>query len=354
MSGSEGSQERTEDSAVVNAARAGDESAFSWLVERYRRELGVHCYRMLGSCEDSEDLVQETFLRAWRRRETFEGRSTFRAWLYRIATNACLDFLDRQPKARQVAASPGGGSPPPATISWLQPYPDGLLEPISPDDEEPDVVLVERETVELAFLAAIQCLPPRQRAVLILRDVLGWPAKDAAALLDSSVASVNSALQRARPTLRERLPERRMEWTSPAEPSEEERAVLRCYIEALDQSDDAVLGALLREDARCSQQAWAGGNMTDDPVWYAGRETLIEAWAPALRGPGALEFRNVPVRVNMQPAFASYIRPPGETVFRAFGIDVLRIEDGMVAEISVFHPDLFEAFGLPPELSDDD
>jgi len=194
VSSGEGKTGRSEESAVVAAARAGDESAFGGLAERYRRELRVHCYRMLGSFEDSEDLVQETFLRAWRRRETFEGRSTFRAWLYRIATNACLDFLGRQPRARQTAASPGGGSPPPAAIPWLQPYPDGLLETISPGEDEPDTALVERETIELAFLAAIQCLPPRQRAVLILRDVLGWPAKDTAALLESSVFGLPGGL----------------------------------------------------------------------------------------------------------------------------------------------------------------
>ncbi len=342
---------RAEDSAVVNAARAGDESAFSGLVERYRRELRVHCYRMLGSFEDSEDLVQETFLRAWRRRESFEGRSTFRAWLYRIATNACLDFLDRQPRARQIAtAADYDGAPPPAMIPWLQPYPDLLLEGIAPSEEEPDSAVVERETIELAFLAAIQHLPPRQRAVLILRDVLGWPAKDTAALLEVSVASVNSALQRARPTLRERLPERRLEWTASSEPSEEERAVLERYMEAVESVDDDAIAALLREDARVSHQAWAGGNMTDESVWYAGRETIIEAFAPALRGPDAVEFRNMPVRVNMQSALASYIRAPGESVFRGFALTVLRVEDGEVAEISAFHPDLFPAFGLPETL----
>jgi RNA polymerase sigma-70 factor (ECF subfamily) len=194
MSGDEIRKGRTEESAVVNAARAGDETAFSRLVEGYRRALGVHCYRMLGSFEDSEDLVQETFLRAWRGRESFEGRSTFRAWLYRIATNACLDFLDRQPRARQIAsAADYGGDPPPAMIPWLQPYPDRLLEGIAPGDAEPEVAIVARETMELAFLAAIQHLPPKQRAVLILRDVLGWPAKDTAALLETTVASVIEA-----------------------------------------------------------------------------------------------------------------------------------------------------------------
>ena len=160
-----------------------EKSAFAEQVERHRRELQVHCYRMMGSFEDSEDLTQETFMRAWRRRESFEGRSSFRAWLYRIATNACLDALSRRP--RSPAAS--------SEILWLQPYPDHLLEEVAPSEDEPDAAVVSKETIELAFMVAIQHLPPKQRAVLILRDVLGWPAKETAALLETSVASVNSA-----------------------------------------------------------------------------------------------------------------------------------------------------------------
>jgi RNA polymerase sigma-70 factor, ECF subfamily len=312
----------------------------------------VHCYRMLGSFEDSEDLVQETFLRAWRARESFQGRSTFRAWLYRIATNACLDALARRPRARQIASAtdPSGTPLPPAMIPWLQPYPDRLLEGIAPSDAEPEAAVVARETIELAFLAAIQHLPPKQRAVLILRDVLGWSAKETAALLEASVASVNSALQRARPTLKKHLPERRLEWAASSEPSEEERAVLKRYMDAIERSDDAAISALLREDARVSQHPGAGGNMTPEPIWYQGRETLIEAWAPVLHGPGAPGLRLVPTRANGQPAAATYIRWPRDSEYRAFGLAVLRVEDGAVAEIAVFHPDLFPAFGLPATL----
>ncbi|MGH2801339.1 MAG: RNA polymerase subunit sigma-70, partial [Thermoleophilaceae bacterium] len=196
-----------------------EESAFAALFERHRRELQVHCYRMLGSFEDSEDLVQETFLRAWRKRANFgsDGRSSFRAWLYRIATNACLDVLRSRPRRVlpthvEPAGDPAAPPSPPADLPWLQPYPDRLLEPISPVEDEPGAVVVARETIALAFIAAIQHLPPRQRAVLILRDVLGWSAKDAASLLEVSVSSVTSALQRARATLRDRLGERRTEW----------------------------------------------------------------------------------------------------------------------------------------------
>jgi RNA polymerase sigma-70 factor (ECF subfamily) len=193
------SSDRVEQEAIVAAATAGDQAAFAALAERYRWELQVHCYRMLGSFQDTEDLVQETMLRAWRSREQFQGRSSFRAWLYRIATNACLDALAsnaRRVLPHQVApaADPRATSlfSPDPEIAWLQPYPDRLLDKVAPGDAEPDAQLVAKETIELAFLAAIQLLPPRQRAVLILRDVLGWSAKETASLLEASVASANS------------------------------------------------------------------------------------------------------------------------------------------------------------------
>ena len=259
-----------------------DESAFAALFERHRGELQVHCYRMLGSFEDSEDLVQETFLRAWRKRASFgsDGRSSFRAWLYRIATNACLDVLRSRPRRvlpPQVAAAADPAAPPspPADLPWLQPYPDRLLEPVAPAEDEPGAVVVARETIELAFIAAIQHLPPRQRAVLILRDVLGWSAKDTASLLEASVASVNSALQRARATLRDRLPERRTEWAPSSEPSEEERELLRRYVDAHERADADALAELLREDARLT--------MPPHPTWYAGREAILIAIAAGLR-----------------------------------------------------------------------
>src|ERR671916_2616274 len=192
----------TEAATAVASARFGDESAFAALVEPHRRELQVHCYRMLGSFEDSEDLVQETFLRAWRKRETFQGRSSFRAWLYRIATNACLDSLERRPRIAAVR----DGAQPTAELPWLQPYPDQLLEEVATGEAEPEEEVVARETIELAFIAAIQLLPPRQRAVLIARDVLGWSAAETAGMLGISVAAGNSALQRARATMKEHLP----------------------------------------------------------------------------------------------------------------------------------------------------
>jgi RNA polymerase sigma-70 factor (ECF subfamily) len=327
------------------AALAGDGPPFGRLVEPHRRELQLHCYRMVGSIEDSEDLVQETFLRAWRGRDTFEGRSTFRAWLYRIATNACLDFLDRRPRRvlpYDVAppADPDGPLPSPGGFAWLEPYPDHLLESTAPRGEEPDAVVVAKEDVELAFLAAIQHLPPRQRAVLILRDVLDWSAHETAALLEASEASVKSALQRARSTLRERLPARGIEWTPDTDPSDEEEAVLRRYMEAHERRDPAALAAVLREDVRVS--------FPPLPLWSAGRDAFIAA-SRKHAAPG--EHRFLPSKANRQPAVAIYVRPPGETRFRPVALEVLCIEEGRVAEIVDFSlPGLFAAFGLPPTL----
>ncbi|MBC6463931.1 sigma-70 family RNA polymerase sigma factor [Actinomadura alba] len=334
------------------AARTGDESAFAALVERHRGELRVHCYRMLGSFDEAEDLVQETFLRAWKNLRGFEGRSTLRAWLYRIATNACLDVLDG--RARRVLphhltppSDPSVGLPPRTDIPWLQPFPDRLWEPVEPSEAQPDSAVVAKETIELAFLAAIQHLPPRQRAVLILRDVLGWPAKETAALLESSVASVNSALQRARTTLKEHLPERRLDWAPSAEPTERERAVLRRYMDAMERADLAAVADLLAEDVRTTMPPW--------PMWFQGRDAVVAALAASWNAdsPGYVgRFRMVPTRANLRPAVAAYVRGHGDRDHRAFAISVLRIEDDRIAEATAFHDlSLFPAFALPTVLA---
>jgi RNA polymerase sigma-70 factor, ECF subfamily len=337
MSKVEAGPSRLEAREAVAAARAGDESAFAGLVESYRRELQVHCYRMLGSLEDSEDLVQETFLRAWRKRESFRGRSSFRAWLYRIATNACLDALAHRPRV----AHPHERAQPLGEVPWLQPYPDRLLEGIAPSQDEPEAELVAKETIELAFIAAIQLLPPKQRAVLISRDVLGWSAAETASLIGMSVAAVNSALQRARATLRERLPRHRLDWAPRSEPSDQERALLQRYMDATDHGDAAAMVELLREDAFCA--------MPPNPEWYVGREEIVAAWVRG--GFGSESFghlRCLPVSANRQPAIACYLRRPGDSKHHAFVLDVLRIEDGAVADVIVFPLDpLLEALGLP-------
>jgi RNA polymerase sigma-70 factor (ECF subfamily) len=328
---------------------ATDESAFAALVERHRPELLVHCYRMLGSYEESEDLVQETFLRAWKNLDGFEGRSTLRAWLYRIATNACLDALDGRarrmlPHHLTPPADPAMPRPPRTDIAWLQPLPDRAWEPVAPTADEPEAAVVRRETIELAFLAAIQHLPPRQRAVLILRDVLGWPAKQTATVLDGSVASVNSALQRARTTLREHLPARRLDWAPSTSPSAEETAVLRRYMDAIERADLTAVAELLAADARATMPPY--------PMWFLGREMVLASLAASL-DPGSRAYvgrlRALATRANRQPAMAVYLRPPGEWEYRPFAISVLRIEDGRIAELTAFQdPGLFPAFGLPP------
>jgi RNA polymerase sigma-70 factor (ECF subfamily) len=336
----------TEEGELVAAARAGDEAAFTELTERHRHELRVHCYRMLASFEESEDLVQETLLRAWRGIAGFEGRSSFRAWLYRIATNACLDFLDRHPRRPQPRDAASPGEPPPAEIRWLQPFPDRMLEPAAPKGVEPETAVITKETIELAFLAAIQHLPARQRAVLILRDVLGWSAADVADQLDLSVAAVKSALQRARITLKTRLPRRRSDWVSATAATDQERRLLERFMAAHEHGDLEAFAGLLSEDVRLS--------MPPLPYWFVGRPAVIDFTREAL-GPGSplqgVAWHGVVTRANRQPAVAGYVRRPGESEYRAQVLNVLRIEDGMITEITAFEARLFGAFGLPPTIS---
>jgi RNA polymerase sigma-70 factor (ECF subfamily) len=328
----------TDVDTAVAAARAGDQRALSALIEPHRRELHVHCYRMLGSFDEAEDMVQETFLRAWRNLDRFAGAGgdgNFRAWLYRIATNACLDALRKS--KRQLAAV---GSH--ADVPWLQAYPDRLLDEISPDDD-PDSVVVARETIELAFIAVLQLLPPRQRAVLIARDVLGWSAAETAELLDMTVASANSALQRGRATLQQQLPDRRDDWSTTGI-SAEERELLDLFIDAHERQDVAASVALLRDDTRIT--------MPPAPMVFEGRELITGALTTAFGIESEGDWRLLPTVANRLPAAASYLRRHGETEFRAFKLDVLRIVDGGVAEITTFGHALFPFFALPPVLPD--
>lgn len=338
---------------MVAAALAGDGGAFGELVERYRWELRVHCYRMLSSYDDAEDVVQETFLRAWRKRGAYEGRSTFRAWLYKIATNACLDLIDRNKRRAAPYRVPplfesDVAAAPPADVSWLQPVPDRALEPVA-DEAEPAAAAVARETIELAFLVAIQRLPARQRAVLITRDVLGWPAAETAALLGTSVASVKSALQRARATLKQHLPQRRDEWTASGAPSTDERALLRRYVDAHQRADLGAMAELLAEDVRVTMPPY--------PAWLVGRDALLALTGEVFdRGSEWYHghWRSVPTGANLQPAVAHYVQHPtaAETkglagAYRAQVLDVLRTDGGRVTAITSFEPRHFAAFGLP-------
>jgi RNA polymerase sigma-70 factor (ECF subfamily) len=329
------------DQRLIAAATSGDPAAFSALVERHRAELQVHAYRMLGSLEDAQDAVQDALLRAWRSRATYDGRSTFRAWLYRITTNACFRILERRPR-RLVpyelgpAADLGAPPLPPSDLHWLQPYPDRLLD----ESPEPGDAVVARETIELAFLAAIQHLPPRQRAVLILRDALDWSASDTAAVLEMSVAAANSALQRARATMKGRLPAR-PEWGTTADAEDAERSLLQTYVEAFERHDDRRLVALLREDVRLA--------MPPHPTWYEGREAVAAFLAGVLFASGSAARRLMPTRANRQPAFGIYHSDGADA--RPSSIHVVGIESGLVADMHFFlYPELFAAFGLPDTL----
>ena len=310
------------------------ESAFAAQAERHRRELHVHCYRMLASFDDAEDAVQETYLRAWRGRESFEGGPMLRAWLYRIATNVCLDMLRRGRRQATTMSSF-------AEVPWLQPYPDRLLDQAAPGGDQPDAAAVERETIELVFLAALQVLPPRQRAALIARDVLGWTASQTAAALDTSVAAANSAVQRARARMQDHLPARRADWPA-GQPSAEERTLLEGFIDAHERCDAGAAVAIAAQDIRITMPPY--------PSLFEG----LDAIAPLLRralGPDREgDWRLVPTRANRMPAAASYLRRWGDSEFRGIKLDVLRIRDGTIAEITTFGAALFPAFGLPPTL----
>ncbi|MFF0345766.1 RNA polymerase subunit sigma-70 [Kribbella sp. NPDC004875] len=319
---------------LEEAAFAGDETAFADLAGQHRRELHVHCYRMLGSFDDAEDAVQETLLRAWRSRDQYDGRTYFRAWLYRIATNVCLDLTRRH--ARRASSGEAGD------LTWLQPYPDRLLDEIAPPTDQPDAVVVDRETIELTFLIALQELPARQRAALIARDVLGWSAADTAGLLDTSVAAANSALQRARATMQQRLPARRSEWTAP-EPTPEEREVLARFIDAHERCDTAAAIAIAAEDLRIS--------MPPDRMSFAGLTACLPLFERGLGPDREGEWRLVPTSANRLPAAASYLLKPGDTVWRAFKLDVLWVRERQIVEIMTFGYSRFPAFGLPDRLT---
>jgi RNA polymerase sigma-70 factor (ECF subfamily) len=303
------------------------ESEFATLTERHRRELHVHCYRMLGNFQEAEDHVQETFLRAWRGRASFKGEM-FRAWLYKIATNTCLDTLKRTKRR-------AGGTF--AEVPWLQPFPDHLLDQVAPAEDEPDAVVVARETIELTFIALIQSLPARQRAALILRDILGWSAAETADALETSVAGANSALQRARATIGDELPEPR-----PSELTDDERRLLEGFIDTHEREDTEAAIALMREDIRIT--------MPPHPFLYQGIDQVLPLMARAFDDDSIGDWRLVPTRANRMPTAASYLRAPGDSEYRAFKFDVIRVQNGLIAEVTTFGAELFPAFGLPATL----
>ena len=327
-------------------ARGTGREAFSELVEGHRRELQVHCYRMLGSVLDAEDLVQETLLRAWKNLDSFEGRASLRAWLYKIATNACLDELANRPRRGlppdfYPAADPS--SPLGAAVSdpiWLEPYPDGL---VGSSGNDPAARYDLRESISLAFLVALQTLPPRQRAILLLRDVVGLRASEVAKLLADSVSAVNSALYRARLRLAERYLDRGI--PSPSLDASQ-RQLLERYLTAWEAADIDGLVQLMKEEANFP--------MPPLPTWVQGRAAIREFVSRHILGADAQgRWKLVPTQANGQPAFAWYRRredPPG---YLAFAIQVVTLEGGAIAAATTFaFPQLFTTFDLPPELDE--
>jgi RNA polymerase sigma-70 factor (ECF subfamily) len=332
---------------LLKAARGGSQTDFTKLAEPHRRELQLHCYRMLGSLQDAEDLVQETLLRAWQKLHTFEGRASFRAWLYRIATNACLDALEGRPKrtlppSRQSASDPNAPLLPPITEPiWLEPIPDDFLDDPS---ISPEARYDARESITLAFLAALQVLPPRQRAVIILSDVLDWHAAQAAETLDLSVSAVNSALHRARVTLAKHYRARGLDSIHSQPEDEKTKALLERYVRAWEEADIDALIALLKEEATYPMPPY--------PSWYKGK-AAIRAFVShtILAGQAAGRYRLVATRANAQPAFAWYMRDESVGVYRAFAIQVVTMDGELIGDITTFpNPGLFRYFDLPLEL----
>jgi RNA polymerase sigma-70 factor (ECF subfamily) len=309
-------------------------------LDRYRPELLAHCYRMLGSVHDAEDLVQETYLRAWRSQDTFEGRSSMRTWLYRIATNACLTALEsrgRRPLPTglgQDASDPFGSLVQQPEVPWLEPVPDVLLSEL-PDD--PAAVVTSRESIRLAFVAALQNLPPRQRAVLVLREVLAWRASEVAEALGTSTAAVNSMLQRARAQLEQAALERD-DVVEPDDP--QQRELLDRYVAAFETYDVAAIVEMFTEDAIWEMPPFTG--------WYQGARTIGNLISTQCPASGPADMRMLRADANGQPAFALYMRDPVDGAHKAFQIQVLTLTDGRVSHVGCFFDTrLFGAFGLP-------
>src|SRR3954454_14154567 len=356
--------------ALIEAARSGREEAFGQLVEPYRGELHAHCYRMLGSVHDAEDALQEAMLRAWRGLKRFEGRSSLRSWLYTIATNTCLNAIARRPKRvlpvdyGPAPAPPRARGEPVAESIWIEPYPDEMLG-IEDGLASPEARYEQREGVELAFVAALQHLPANQRAVLVLREVLGFSAKEVAESLETTVASVNSALQRARTAVEERVPEQSQQETLRSLGDDEVGELVARYVDAWEKQDVEAFAAMLAEDATFAMPPLAS--------WYQGREGIAR-WA-ADWSLGAWRWKALVTKANGQPALAFYIWDEGEQTYMPFALNVLTFRGRLVSDVVAFvsralsdeelenyarWPDLaadpdrlrgsFGLFGLPPRL----
>ena len=359
------------EAALLDTARTGDEDAFARLLEPYRGQLHAHCYRMLGSVHDAEDALQEVWLRAWRALDRFEGRSSLKSWLYTIATNTCLNQIERRPKRvlpidYAPAADPHGGPGAPVVESvWVEPYPDELIG-VEDALAGPEARYEQRESVELAFVAALQLLPANQRAVLILREVLGFSAQEVGEALDTSVASVNSALQRARKTVEERAPEQTQQATLRELGDDRVRELVDRYMEAWERTDVDTVMEMLAEDASFAMPPLAS--------WFSGEESIrifLEGWPLS----GTWRWRPLQAQANGQPALAFYIWDENEEAYMPFALNVLTFRGERISDVTAFvarateipdgesyarwpdesiDPDrlyaTFESFGLPERL----
>ena len=325
---------------LITRARAGDDAAFELLIEPYRRELLVHCYRMLGSFQDAEDVLQETLVAAWQGFGGFEGRASIRTWLYRIATNRCLNTL--RAASRRPAKEwdvPEVDPPEPTGMSevvWLQPFPDALLEGVVEEPPGPEARYEQAETISLAFVSALQTLPPRQLAVLILRDVLGFHANEVAGMLDSTVDSVNSALKRARAGMHQRSDERD---PAPVPGSPDEEAMVSTFVRAYEAGDVDTLVDMLTDDVFIS--------MPPMPLEYEGRDVVGRFYAAIFRS--GRRFDLVPTRANGQPAFGAYLRSRNG-IRHGTGLLVLTLAGDRISSVTRFDNSVLPAFGLPRSL----
>jgi RNA polymerase sigma-70 factor (TIGR02960 family) len=335
--------ERVSTTDLITRARAGDSEAFRELTAPYRRELQVHCYRMLGSFQDAEDALQETLLAAWQALGGFEGRASIRTWLYRIATNRCLNM--RRSANRRPAKEwdvPNVQPPEPTgfgEVVWLEPFPDALLESVIDVPLGPEARYEQTEAISLAFVTALQVLPPRQLAVLILRDVLGFHANEVADMLDSTVESVNSALKRARGSLQLRLPPTADREPAPAPESASEQAIVAKFVAAWESADLDALVALLTDDVFVS--------MPPMPFEYEGRDVVGRFCASLFRA--GRRFDLVPTRANGQPAFGAYLRAP-TGIRHGIGLYVLTLTGDRICAMTRFDNSVLPWFGLPRSL----
>jgi RNA polymerase sigma-70 factor (ECF subfamily) len=331
---------------TIVEAHNRDQAAFRALFEEHRAALEAHCYRMLGSLHDAEDALQETMVKAWRALPAFEGRSAFSTWCHRIATNICIDMLRRRPGRRGLPTDHGPPSDPTEPQEpihepiWIEPYPDRAFE-LAASQPGPDARYENREAVELAFIAALQHLPPRQRAILILRDVLGFSAREVATILGITVASANSALNRARRRFRERRPAPSQQSTLRELGDRRVRTLVKRFVRACEAGEVEGILALLAEDASFSMPPYSG--------WCQGRDALADSWLMPQGAPGRLRY--VPTRVNGQLALAVYRRAPDAGVYLPACLDVLAVSGGEISEVVAFRSVReFARFGLPRTL----